>query len=59
VDILVEHSNNRSWILGALIFLKLKRRDRSLQQKLSEIDYGGTILLIGSTTLLIIPITLG
>jgi hypothetical protein len=45
--------------LGALIFLKLKRRDRSLQQKLSEIGYGCTILLIGSITSLIIPITWG
>jgi hypothetical protein len=45
--------------LGALVFLKLKRRDRSLQQKLSEVDYGGKVLLIGSTTSLIIPITWG
>jgi hypothetical protein len=45
--------------LGALVFLRLKRLDQSLQQKLSEIDYGGTILLIGSTTSLIIPITWG
>jgi len=42
-----------------LIWQTLKRRDRSLQQKLSEIDYSGTILLIGSIASLIIPITWG
>jgi hypothetical protein len=45
--------------VGAIIFLKLEHRERTTKEKLSDIDWIGSFLLIASTTSFLIPVTWG
>ncbi|KAF7915086.1 hypothetical protein EAE99_010282 [Botrytis elliptica] len=45
--------------VGCVWFLKLERKERTIQEKLSEIDYIGSIIFVGSLTSFLIPLTWG
>ncbi|KAF7886067.1 hypothetical protein EAF00_010170 [Botryotinia globosa] len=45
--------------VGCVWFLRLERRERTIEEKLSEIDYIGSIIFVGSLTSFLIPLTWG
>ncbi|TGO37839.1 hypothetical protein BHYA_0088g00370 [Botrytis hyacinthi] len=45
--------------VGCVWFLKLERKERTIEEKLSEIDYIGSIIFVGSLTSFLIPLTWG
>ncbi|KAF7914777.1 uncharacterized protein EAE98_011476 [Botrytis deweyae] len=45
--------------VGCVWFLKLEKKERTIQEKLSEIDYIGSIIFVGSLTSFLIPLTWG
>lgn len=44
---------------GCVLFLDLERKERTFKEKLSEIDYIGSIIFVGSLTSFLIPLTWG
>ncbi|KAB8298299.1 hypothetical protein EYC80_002028 [Monilinia laxa] len=45
--------------VGCVWFLQLERKERTFEEKLSEIDYIGSIIFVGSLTSFLIPLTWG
>lgn len=45
--------------VGCVLFLQLERKERTIEEKLSEIDYIGSIIFVGSLTSFLIPLTWG
>lgn len=45
--------------VGCVWFLKLERKERTIEEKLSEIDFIGSIIFVGSLTSFLIPLTWG
>ncbi|KAK6600006.1 major facilitator superfamily transporter [Botrytis cinerea] len=43
--------------VGCVWFLKLERKERTIEEKLSEIDFIGSIIFVGSLTSFLIPLT--
>ncbi|KAJ8060209.1 hypothetical protein OCU04_010552 [Sclerotinia nivalis] len=45
--------------VGCVWFLELERKERTIDEKLSEIDYIGSVIFVGSLTSFLIPLTWG
>jgi hypothetical protein len=45
--------------VGVVLFLKLEPKSRSLKEKLSEIDYIGSIIFVASLTSFLVPVSWG